>query len=321
MSTLPKVAVLGLGAMGHAFASNLLKNGFTVAGWNRSPARGEDLQAHGLSLHATPQQAVADAEVIISMLADGEATLEVLAQIAPACQPQAIYCQMGTIGLPETRQAIALLRELQPAMTYIDAPVSGTKAPAEKAQILVLASGDREKGAAAEPVFAAISRGTQWFGEAGNSQKMKLVLNAWLISMMQGIAESAQLAKTLGFTPDQLWSALEGGPLAAPYVKVKLDAIASEQFTPQMQLAHALKDARLALSWPSRTPCRGWKTSPNCGSRRRTRDMPERICLRYISGCRRRQKRNFLPSPGKKWPWWPLILADGASIRIYRTLA
>ncbi|SPX45482.1 2-hydroxy-3-oxopropionate reductase [Klebsiella pneumoniae] len=77
---------------------------------------------------------------------------------------------------------------------------------------------------------------------------MKLVLNAWLISMMQGIAESAQLAKTLGFTPDQLWSALEGGPLAAPYVKVKLDAIASEQFTPQMQLAHALKDARLALS-------------------------------------------------------------------------
>ncbi|MEW6843585.1 NAD(P)-dependent oxidoreductase [Klebsiella pneumoniae] len=233
MSTLPKVAVLGLGAMGHAFASNLLKNGFTVAGWNRSPARGEDLQAHGLSLHATPQQAVADAEVIISMLADGEATLEVLAQIAPACQPQAIYCQMGTIGLPETRQAIALLRELQPAMTYIDAPVSGTKAPAEKAQILVLASGDR---------------GTQWFGEAGNSQKMKLVLNAWLISMMQGIAESAQLAKTLGFTPDQLWSALEGGPLAAPYVKVKLDAIASEQFTPQMQLAHALKDARLALS-------------------------------------------------------------------------
>ncbi|MBN0280837.1 NAD(P)-binding domain-containing protein, partial [Pseudomonas aeruginosa] len=118
MSTLPKVAVLGLGAMGHAFASNLLKNGFTVAGWNRSPARGEDLQAHGLSLHATPQQAVADAEVIISMLADGEATLEVLAQIAPASQPQAIYCQMGTIGLPETRQAIALLRELQPAMTY-----------------------------------------------------------------------------------------------------------------------------------------------------------------------------------------------------------
>ena len=122
--------------------------------------------------------------MIISMLADGQATLEVLAQIAPACQPQAIHCQMGTIGLPETQQAIALLRELQPAMTFVDAPVSGTKAPAEKAQIPVLASGEREKCGAAEQVFAAISRGTQWFGEAGNSQKMKLVLNARLISMM-----------------------------------------------------------------------------------------------------------------------------------------
>ncbi len=73
-----------------------------------------------------------------------------------------------------------------------------------------------EKGAAAEPVFAAISRGTQWFGEAGNSQKMKLVLNAWLISMMQGIAESAQLAKTLGFTPTSCgapWKAAAGGAL------------------------------------------------------------------------------------------------------------
>ncbi len=129
MSTLPKVAVLGLGAMGHAFASNLLKNGFTVAGWNRSPARGEDLQAHGLSLHATPQQAVADAEVIISMLADGEATLEVLAQIAPASQPQAIYCQMGTIGLPETRQAIALLRGTSASDDLYRCPGVGDQSP------------------------------------------------------------------------------------------------------------------------------------------------------------------------------------------------
>lgn len=154
-----------------------------------------------------------------------------------------------------------------------------------------------KSGAAAEPVFAAISRGTQWFGEAGNSQKMKLVLNARVDFDDAGHRGERPAGEDAGLHPDQLWSATEGGPLAAPYVKVKLDAIASEQFTLQMQLAHALKDARLALSRPSRTPCRGWKTSPNCGSRRRTRDMPERICLRYISGCRRRQKRSFLPTP------------------------
>ncbi|GAA3888134.1 NAD(P)-dependent oxidoreductase [Gibbsiella dentisursi] len=248
MMNLPKVTVLGLGAMGHAFAHNLLKKGFTVAAWNRSPGRGDDLLASGLTCYALPQQAVADVDVIISMLSDGDATLSVLADIAPACKPQAIYCQMGTIGVQETQDAIALLKQLQPGMPFVDAPVSGTKAPAENAQILVLASGEQEKCAAAEQVFAAISRGTQWFGAAGNSQKMKLILNAWLISMMQGVAESTLLAKSLGFTPEQFWSALEGGPLAAPYIKVKLDAIAKHQYAPQMQLTHALKDAKLALT-------------------------------------------------------------------------
>lgn len=248
---LPKVTVLGLGAMGHAFASNLLKRGFTVSAWNRSPGRGEDLEAYGLTSYAQPQQAVSDADVIISMLSDAEATLSVLVEIAPACKSQAIYCQMGTIGVQETLQAIDLLKQIQPAMQFVDAPVSGTKAPAENAQILVLASGEQEKCAAVEQVFAAISRGTQWFGAAGNSQKMKLVLNAWLISMMQGVAESTLLAKSLGFSPEQFWSALEGGPLAAPYVKVKLDAIAKHQYAPQMQLVHALKDAKLALTLAS----------------------------------------------------------------------
>ncbi len=248
MSTLPKVAVLGLGAMGHAFASNLLKNGFTVAGWNRSPARGEDLQAHGLSLHATPQQAVADAEVIISMLADGEATLEVLAQIAPACQPQAISCQMGTIGLPETRQAIAMLRELRASDDLYRCPGVGTKAPAEKAQIAVLASGDWEKGAAAEPVFAAISRGTQWFGEAGNSQKMKLVLNASADFDDAGHRGKRPAGEDAGLRPDQLWERPGRRPAGGALCQSETGRHRQRAVYPQMQLAHALKDARLALS-------------------------------------------------------------------------
>ena len=244
---LPTVAVLGLGAMGHAFASNLLKRGFTVHGWNRSPERGHDLLADGLIQYETPQQAVKSAEVILSVLTDGEATLNLIRQIAPACREGAIFCQMGTIGVDETREAVCLLESFCPSLTYLDAPVSGTKKPAENAQILVLASGSREHAAAAEHVFAAIARRTQWFGEAGSSQKMKLVLNAWLITMMEGIAESALLAAKLGFTPEDVWQALDGGPLAAPYVKGKLEMIAANDFTPQMQLSHALKDAKLAL--------------------------------------------------------------------------
>lgn len=247
MKALPAVAVLGLGAMGHAFAANLLKKGFTVYGWNRTPGRGEDLQSHGLQLCNDAALAVADASVIIAMLTDGAATQAIIRAIAPSCPQGATFCQMGTIGIQETAESIALLHALRPDMLYLDAPVSGTKAPAENAQILVMASGDQTRAGAAQQVFDAISRGTQWYGEAGNSQKMKLVINAWLIAMMQGVAESMQLAKQFGFTPEQLWETLEGGPLAAPYVKGKLEMIRKEDYTPQMQLQHALKDARLAL--------------------------------------------------------------------------
>lgn len=243
----PAVAILGLGAMGHAFAANLLRKDFRVSGWNRTPARGDDLRELGLIQTETPQQAVAEADVIISMLADGEATQDIINRIAGDCKPSAIFCQMGTIGIEQTEQSIGLLASLRNDIIYLDAPVSGTKTPAEIGQIMVLASGPKEHAAPAEKVFDAISRGTQWFGRAGNSQKMKLVLNAWLIAMMQGIAESAQLAAQFGFSPDILWKTLEGGPLAAPYLKGKLAMIAAADYTPQMQLTHALKDARLAL--------------------------------------------------------------------------
>jgi 3-hydroxyisobutyrate dehydrogenase len=118
---------------------------------------------------------------------------------------------MGTIGIQETADAISLLESLRPDMLYLDAPVSGTKAPAENAQILVMASGCRERRMRRSRYLTPSPRGTQWYGEAGSSQKMKLVINAWLIAMMQGVAESMQLAKQFGFTPNQLWETLEGG--------------------------------------------------------------------------------------------------------------
>ncbi|MFK8257314.1 NAD(P)-dependent oxidoreductase [Erwinia sp. AnSW2-5] len=247
MNQHPSVAVLGLGAMGHAFAANLLKKSFHVSGWNRTRARGEDLIAAGLILCDTPEHAVADAEVIIVMLSDGDTTLATCAQILSLLKPGAVLCQMGTIGVDATQQLIDSIHQQRPDVVLLDAPVSGTKAPAEQAQILVLASGDRQRATAIEPVFAAISKGAKWLGEAGAGSKMKLVANAWLVSVMQGVAESTQLAQQFGFTPDDFWQVLDGGPLAAPYVKGKLAMIAAGEYPAQMQLTWALKDARLAL--------------------------------------------------------------------------
>ncbi|WP_017346077.1 NAD(P)-dependent oxidoreductase [Pantoea sp. A4] len=243
----PVVAVLGLGAMGHAFAANLLKNDFVVQGWNRTKARGEDLLDHGLQLADSAQQAVQGADVVLTMLSDGETTEQVLHDVSETLKSGATVCQMGTIGVEKTDALIGYFAAQRSDVTFIDAPVSGTKAPAENAQILVIASGDQSKAQAAEQVFAAISKGTRWLGEAGASSRMKLVVNSWLIGMVQSLAESTRLAEQFGFTPDDLWQVIEGGPLAAPYAKAKLGMMASEDFTPQMHLIWALKDARLAL--------------------------------------------------------------------------
>ncbi|WP_323744447.1 NAD(P)-dependent oxidoreductase [Pantoea ananatis] len=243
----PDVAVLGLGAMGHAFAANLLKKGFRVYGWNRTRARGEDLIAAGLTLTDSAAEAVQKADVVIAMLSDGETTEQVLHEVKAALKQGATLCQMGTIGVEKTDALITFFAQARPDVVFIDAPVSGTKAPAENAQILVMASGDRSRAQAAEAVFDAIGKGTQWLGEAGKSSRMKLVINSWLIGLMQSLAESTRLADQFGFSTDDLWQVLDGGPLAAPYAKMKLGMMASDDYTPQMHLQWALKDAKLAL--------------------------------------------------------------------------
>ncbi|WLS76939.1 NAD(P)-dependent oxidoreductase [Erwinia pyri] len=247
MTQRPSVAVLGLGAMGHAFAANLVKNGFTTSGWNRTKSRGKDLISAGLKLADSPEEAVSQADVVIAMLANGETTETVLAEAQSALKQGAIVVQMGTIGVEATEKLIASFQQHRPDVVFLDAPVSGTKTPAENAQIVILASGDRERAADAETVFAAIAKGTKWLGEAGKASRMKLVVNAWLISMVQGLSESTQMAKEFGFSPDDLWSVLEGGPLAVPYVKGKLEMIKEGTYDPQMHLTWALKDVNLAL--------------------------------------------------------------------------
>ncbi|WP_456268936.1 NAD(P)-dependent oxidoreductase [Kushneria sp. AK178] len=250
MSQDTTVAVLGLGAMGHAFAANLVKSGLSVRVWNRTHSRGEDLAERGALNADSAGKAVSGARFVITMLPDFDTTRDVLLGEARALDhlPEGgVVIQMGTIGVEQTEALIEAVHQARPDITFIDAPVSGTKAPAEQATISVLASGNQDAADGIDTVFNAISQRVVWLGEAGRGSRMKLVVNAWLIHMMQGIAESARLAQTLGFATDELWSVLDGGPLAAPYVKAKLDKIGGEEYSAQMALEWGLKDARLAL--------------------------------------------------------------------------
>jgi 3-hydroxyisobutyrate dehydrogenase len=154
---------------------------------------------------------------------------------------------MGTIGVVATEQFGTRLRQLRPDVLLVDAPVSGSKGPAMKGQLLVLASGPAEAEPIVEPAFEAIGRKTVWLGEAGQGSRLKLVINAYMSILIEGVAEALELADHMGIDEAKLTEALEGGPLDAPIAQAKLQKMERGDFAPEFPMQWALKDVDLAL--------------------------------------------------------------------------
>lgn len=244
-----KVTVLGTGTMGSAFATNLRRVGIDTTVWDRTPASTVAAAAAGATVASKPTEAVADTDVVITMLPDADAVSSVLDHqgTLKALAPHATWVQMGTIGLSGTDRMAALVAEQRPDVSFVDAPVSGSKGPAQRGELLILASGPAGARLRLEPVFDALGRRTLWLGEAGQGMRLKLVLNAWLAFVMEGTAETAALADALGVTHAQMEEALDGSPLAAPWAIDKLHKIDSGDYAPEFSLAWATKDVGLAL--------------------------------------------------------------------------
>lgn len=245
------VAVLGTGIMGSAMARNLVRAGLRTTVWDRTPAAVAVLADAGAHAAASPEQAVRDAKVVITMLPTADVVASVIfgGGVAQAFARGAVLAQMGTIGVDATKQVAARLAEVRPDVLYVDAPVSGSKGPATSGQLLVLASGPRE---AQQPLvtaaFSAIGRKTVWLGEAGQGTRMKLVVNAYMSFLIEGVAEALELADRLGIDHAKLAEAIEGGPLDAPIVDAKLHKMDTGDFAAEFPLAWALKDVDLALA-------------------------------------------------------------------------
>jgi 3-hydroxyisobutyrate dehydrogenase len=168
-------------------------------------------------------------------------------RVAEAFAPGGVWAQMGTIGVEATEQTAARLEKVRPGVLFVDAPVSGSKGPAEQGQLLILASGpDAAKEPLSEP-FAAIGRNTVWLGAAGQGSRMKLVVNAYMSTLIEGVAEAVELARRLDIDVAALDAAIEGGPLDAPIADAKLHKIATSDYAPEFPLQWALKDVDLAL--------------------------------------------------------------------------
>jgi 3-hydroxyisobutyrate dehydrogenase len=246
----PRVALLGTGIMGAAMAERLLDRGFTVDAWDRTPAATVELANRGALAHTDAADAVRRAEVVITMLATGDAVSELMIGrgILASIPPDRVWAQMGTIGLEATERLGSEVARRRPDLAFVDAPVTGTREPARNGQLTILASGPERARTTLEPVFAALGQRVLWLGPAGQGMRMKLVLNTWLAFEVEAAAEASATAHRLGVPYQALLDAVQGGPLASGTALARLAKMERADHSPQFPLEWALKDLDLAAA-------------------------------------------------------------------------
>lgn len=241
------IALLGTGIMGAPMARNIKAAGLDLRVWNRTAEKAQALAADGIEVAGSPEQAVAGADIVITMLADGDAVTAAMEDggALAALADDALWLQMSTVGIAATEALAALAEER--SLAFVDAPVLGTKAPAEKGALTVLASGPDDVHERCAPVFDAVGAKTTWLGEAGTATRAKLVLNHWVLALTESVAETVALAEALDIDPQLYLDMIEGGPLDSGYAQMKGAAIISRSFDPSFTLSLARKDAGLVL--------------------------------------------------------------------------
>ena len=242
--TAPAVTVLGTSTMGAGMVRSLRRAGIPVRMWNRDPDKARALTDTGAEAFDTPEEAVAGAGVVLTMLLDADPVLEVIRQAAPA--PGTIWLQCSTVGIEGSDRIAAAAQEL--GLVLVDCPVLGTKKPAEDGALVMLASGPEDARGTIAPLLDAMGSKTLWLGEAGAGSRLKLACNAWVFMVTAGVAQSVALTRALGLDPRDFLAAIDGGPLDSPYVHVKSTNMLDEDYPVSFGLTGAAKDARLIVS-------------------------------------------------------------------------
>jgi 3-hydroxyisobutyrate dehydrogenase len=246
----PRVAVLGLGTMGAAMAGTAWRGGLPLVVWNREPGAAAPFAGPGVEVAASVAAAVEEADVVITMVTNAEAVRSIATDqgLLAALRPGAVWAQMSTIGVEGTAELATVAEQQRPDAYFVDAPVSGSKAPAEQGRLLIFASGPDEARPLVAPVFDALGQRTIWLGPAGHGSRMKLVNNVLLAFTAEGVANSLGLAHRLGLGIDSVLDAFDGGPLVSAWESGKFRRIARGDYSEEFALALALKDVHLALS-------------------------------------------------------------------------
>jgi 3-hydroxyisobutyrate dehydrogenase len=242
------IAVLGTGIMGAPMARNLQNAGFAVRAWNRSRDKAAALESDGITVADTPADAAEGADFVMTILIDGEAAEQTMVDggALEAMSKDAIWLQCSTVGI----EAIGHLADLanQAHIAFVDAPVIGTKKPAEDGTLTVLAAGDRDVEPRCQPVFDAIGARTIWLDHIGEASKLKLVVNSWVLAVTAAIAEAIALAEGLGLDPQLFLDTVKGSATDNPFLHAKGGATIKRDFAAAFPVDGAHKDIGLILA-------------------------------------------------------------------------
>ena len=239
-----RVAVLGTGVMGAGMVRSLRRAGIEVNAWNRTKDKADPLADDGARVCASAAEAVADADLAVLMLFDTDAVLEVMAEALPAAQNGPVWAQCSTIGLDGTARAADLASRF--GAPFVDAPVLGTKQPAEQGSLVFLAAGAEELRERVAPAFEAMGSKTIWVSEEpGRGSALKLVCNAFVGTLTAAVGQSVALATQLGIDPQLFLEAMDGGASDSPYVHAKGGMMIRDEFPPSFALDGVRKDLGL----------------------------------------------------------------------------
>jgi 3-hydroxyisobutyrate dehydrogenase-like beta-hydroxyacid dehydrogenase len=244
-----KTAFIGLGIMGSAMAANLLKAGFEVTIWNRSADKCTPLTDLGAVLADSPRAAAEASDIVFAMMATPQAVEAVrdgASGIIAGLGQGTGYVDMSTVDAGTSQTSARLAHER--GALFLEAPVAGSRKPAEDGTLTVMTAGDRELYQRSLPALEKMGRKILYLGEAGNAARMKLANNLVMGGMLTALSEGLALAAGCGLETAQLLEVLDSGALANPMFRMKGEMIARNgEFPTAFPLKHMQKDLRLAL--------------------------------------------------------------------------
>lgn len=244
-----RVGFVGLGIMGAAMANNLQKAGYALTVWNRDVSKTDQLVAGGAERAASPREVAEQSDIVISMMADPAAVAAVRdgeQGIIAGLRPDAGYLDMSTVDA-ETTQASERYTH-QRAALFLEAPVAGSRKPAEDATLTIMAAGDRILYDKALPLLEKMGKKILYLGEAGSAARMKLANNLVMGGMLTAFCEGMALAAEAGLDLGQFLEVLDSGAMSNPMFRMKGAAVVENKAFPvAFPLKHMQKDLRLAL--------------------------------------------------------------------------